>query len=356
MKTPGKKTKGRATPLNTPNRFERLVYSPLPIEIPADDDLPPVHTTFYRDTSRSILAKNDSPDVPFTYSLNPYRGCEHGCIYCYARPSHEYLGFSAGLDFETRIMVKPDAPELLEKTYRSKAWKPQVVTFSGNTDCYQPVERVLGLTRRCLEVSLRFRNPASIVTKNSLVLRDLDILREMARFRIVHVMVSITSLNPELITVMEPRAAAPARRLETIEQLARAGIPVGVNAAPIIPGLTDEEIPSILKAAAERGATHASSILVRLPGAVEPLFLDWLTRNFPERREKILNRIRDTRGGALSDSRFHSRMTGEGEIARTIGSLFELHAQRYGLNCGWHPLATDAFRRPSAHQGDLFER
>lgn len=355
MTTPRRKTGGRATPLNTPNRFERLAYAPLPIEIPAEDHRPPVRTTFYRDTSRSILARNDSPDVPFTCSLNPYRGCEHGCIYCYARPSHEYLGFSAGLDFETRIMVKLDAPELLEKTFRSKTWKPQVVAFSGNTDCYQPVERVLGLTRRCLEVSLRFRNPASIVTKNSLVLRDLDVLREMARFRIVHVMVSITSLNPELIRVMEPRATAPAQRLETIEELARAGIPVGVNAAPIIPGLTDEEIPSILKAAAERGASHAGSILVRLPGAVKPLFLDWLARNFPERKEKILNRIRDTRRGTLTDSRFHSRMTGEGEIARTIESLFELHAKRYGLECRWHALSTDAFRRPPALQGDLFD-
>lgn len=352
MTTPRRQTAGRATPLNTPNRFERLAYTPITIDLPPDDERPPVRTTFYRDTSRTILARNDSPDVPFTYSLNPYRGCEHGCIYCYARPSHEYLGFSAGLDFETRIMVKLDAPRLLEETFRRKTWKPQVVAFSGNTDCYQPVERSLGLTRRCLEVSLQYRNPASIVTKNVLVLRDLDVLRAMARLNIVHVMMSVTTLNPDLARVMEPRASAPARRLDAIEELSQAGIPVGVNAAPLIPGLTDEELPSILKAAADRGATHAGYILVRLPGAVRPLFLDWLRRNFPERTEKILNRIRDTRSGALSDARFNSRISGEGEIARTIQALFDLHARRYHLDSRWHPLSADAFRRP---RGDLFD-
>ncbi len=355
MNNPRRKPAGRATPLNTPNRFERNSYVPLSIDLPPDDIHPAVRTSFFHDSSRTILAKNDSPDVPFTYSINPYRGCEHGCIYCYARPSHEYLGFSAGLDFETKIMVKLDAPGLLERTFRTKTWKPQVVAFSGNTDCYQPVERILRLSRQCLEVSLRYRNPASIVTKNALVLRDLDLLREMARFNIVHVMVSITSLDPDLIRIMEPRASAPERRLETIEELARAGIPVGVNAAPLIPGLTDEELPSILKAAAERGAPHAGYILVRLPGAVRTLFLDWLRRNLPERRQKILNRIRDTRSGKLTDSRFETRISGEGEIARTIQSLFDLHVSRLHLESSWQTLTTDAFRRPGESQGDLFE-
>ncbi len=350
-----RKPGGRATSLNTPNRFEHRTYTPLPIEVTQEARQSPVPTTFYRDASRTILARNDSPDVPFTFSINPYRGCEHGCIYCYARPSHEYLGFSAGLDFETRIMVKLNAPRLLEQTFLRQSWKPQVVAFSGNTDCYQPVERSLGLTRECLEVSLRFRNPATIVTKSALVLRDLDLLREMAGWKIVHVMISITSLNPGLIRIMEPRASAPALRLDAIEELARAGVPVGVNAAPIIPGLTDEEIPSILKAAADRGATNAGYILVRLPGAVKPLFLDWVRRNFPEREKRILNRIRDTRHGELSDARFGSRVTGEGEIARTIGSLFALHAERYHLKTRWCDLTTDAFRRPRGSQGDLFD-
>jgi DNA repair photolyase len=350
-----RKSVGRATTLNIPNRFAQHQYVPLEIDLPPEDTPPPAPTTFYLDTTRAILAKNDSPDIPFTYSINPYRGCEHGCIYCYARPSHEYLGFSAGLDFETKIMVKRDAPRLLEETFRKRTWKPQVVAFSGNTDCYQPVERTLQLTRRCLEVALRYRNPASIVTKNALVLRDVDVLKEMARFNIVHVMISITSMNPELIRVMEPRTSTPARRLEAIEELARAGIPVGVNAAPIIPGLTDEELPAILRAASEHGATSAGYILVRLPGAVQPLFLEWLHRNFPDRAHKILNRIRDTRSGDLSDPRFGTRITGEGEIARSIKALFDLHVNRYHLEPRMCGLTTEAFRRPSSTQDNLFD-
>jgi DNA repair photolyase len=350
------RTRGaRATTRNIPNRFERLAYVPLPIDLPPDDELPPAQTTFFRDTSRTILAKNDSPDLPFTYSINPYRGCEHGCIYCYARPSHEYLGFSAGLDFETKIMVKPDAPRLLEQAFRKRNWKPQIVVFSGNTDCYQPMERQLGLTRQCLEVFLRFRNPAALVTKNALVLRDSDVLREMAALNLVHVMISITSLKPELLRVMEPRASTPARRLDALENLARAGIPVGVNVAPIIPGLTDEELPAILKAAADRGATTAGYILVRLPGAVQPLFLDWLHRHFPDRAQKVVNRLRDTRDGRLTDARFGSRIFGQGEIARTIQSLFDLHVSRYHLEPRWCGLTSDRFRTPSDSQGNLFE-
>jgi DNA repair photolyase len=314
-----------------------------------------VPTIYYRDASRSILSKNDSPDIPFTFSINPYRGCEHGCIYCYARPSHEYLGFSAGLDFESKIMVKMDAPWLLDQAFRRRSWIPQTVALSGNTDCYQPVERHLQLTRQCLEVFLRYRNPTSIVTKNALVVRDLDILQEMAEHNIVHVMMSVTSLDPDLIRRMEPRTTTPSRRLEAVERLASRGIPVGVNAAPVIPGLTDEEIPAILKAAADHGATSAGYTLVRLPGSVEPLFFDWLKREFPERARKIRSRIGETRRGRATDSRFGTRMSGEGEIARTIQSLFDLHATKYHLQnrvCG---MSIDGFRNPIPAQPDLFE-
>jgi DNA repair photolyase len=346
--------RGRGAGHNTPNRFERLHVEPLDIELAPDDFPPLLQTTFYRDSSHSILARNDSPDLPFTYSINPYRGCEHGCVYCYARPSHEYLGFSAGLDFESRIMVKLEAPRLLEETFRKKNWEPQMVAFSGNTDCYQPVERQLRLTRQCLEVFLKFRNPVGIVTKNAMITRDIDLLKAMARHNLVHVMISITSLNPQLIRRMEPRTSSPDTRLAAIAQLAQEGIPVGVNAAPIIPGLTDEEIPAILHAAAERGAASAGFILLRLPGAVKPLFLEWVRREFPDRASKILNRIRDTRSGDMSDPRFGSRMTGEGKIAQAIEDLFALHAARLNLETRWCGISTEAFSRPGEGQMNLF--
>lgn len=348
------KKKGRAAGFNTPNRFEKTQLVPLEIDIATDEGAPPIPTIFYRDSSRSILARNDSPDLPFQYSINPYRGCEHGCIYCYARPSHEYLGFSAGLDFETKIMVKMEAASLLHKVLESKHWVPQMVAFSGNTDCYQPVERKLALTRACLEVFLQFRNPVGLITKNSLILRDRDILRDMAGFNLIHVMVSITTLDPELARKMEPRTSSPVNRLKTIESLAKAGIPVGVNAAPIIPGLTDEEIPAILKSAVEHGATSAGYILLRLPGAVEPLFLDWVRREFPNRAGKIINRIQDARHGRMSDARYGTRLKGEGQIAQAISRLFTLHAQRHGLSKRWSGLSTDHFRRSGPLRLEMF--
>lgn len=345
--------KGRGASFNPPNRFESRHVEPLDIDLTYEDAAPSVRTMFYRDTSRTILAKNDSPDLPFTYSINPYRGCEHGCIYCYARPSHEYLGFSAGLDFESKIMVKLDAAALLEEELRTKSWQPQMVAFSGNTDCYQPVERKLQLTRQCLEVFLRYRNPVGVITKNALVLRDLDIFQEMARFNLVHIMISITSLDEELIRKMEPRTSTAEKRLSTIETLARSGIPVGVNVAPVIPGLTDEELPAILKAAAEHGAQSAGYILLRLPGAVKNLFVRWLERELPLRAGKVLHRIRETRHGELSDARFGSRLKGEGEIAEAIRKLFALNAQRYHLNKRWSGLSTEHFRKDEG-QLDLF--
>jgi DNA repair photolyase len=343
--------KGRSSTINPPNRFETRSYEPLEVE-QDDADRPGVPTSFYRDTSRSILSRNDSPDVPFTYSINPYRGCEHGCIYCYARPSHEYLGFSAGLDFESKIMVKMDAPSLLEKELLSKKWVPQNIAFSGNTDCYQPIERKLGLTRSCLNVCKRLRNPVGVITKNSLVLRDIDILREMAAMNLVHVFLSITTLDAELARVMEPRTASPSNRLDAVKSLAEAGIPVGVMIAPVIPGLTDEEIPAILREAAARGARNAGYVLLRLPGAVKELFLGWLEKNLPERSTKIINRIQDT--SALSDPAFGKRMRGEGPIAETIRSLFSVHRKKYGLDAEWEPLSTELFRRTEPEQLDLF--
>ena len=347
--------KGRGAQENTPNRFARHHLEPIDIELPPDDELPPVRTQYFRDTSRTILARNDSPDISFTYSLNPYRGCEHGCIYCYARPSHEYLGFSAGLDFESRIMVKPDAAKLLRETLAARSWIPQMVALSGNTDCYQPVERTLELTRACLEVFLDFRNPVGIVTKNGMILRDIDLLRELNAHGAVRVMMSITTLDPDLCRKLEPRASTISKRLEAIRTFADAGIPVGVNASPIIPGLTDEELPAILEAAAGHGATWAGYTLVRLPGAVRPLFTDWLKRELPGKGGRILHRIRETRSGDLDDDRFGTRMRGTGEVARTIQALFDVHAAKYHLDRGWESLSADDFRRPGNPQLGLFD-
>jgi DNA repair photolyase len=334
--------KGRGASFNPPNRFERLHVEAIEGEW---EDSRSVKTEFLIDTSRSILAKNDSPDLDFTYSINPYRGCEHGCAYCYARPSHEYLGFSAGLDFESKILVKPDAPELLERTFQRKSWEPQVVAFSGNTDPYQPVERRLQLTCRCLEIFLKYRNPVQIVTKNFLITRDLDILQQLASLNLVHVLISITSLDPELVRVMEPRTSVPLKRLEAVQTLADAHIPVGVNAAPIIPGLNDEELPSILQEVAARGGVNAAYTLVRLPGAVKDLFLDWLRRELPERESKIINRLREVHRGRLSDSRFGTRMLGEGKVAESIEDLFRLTCRKYHLNKKTVALSTEYFLR-----------
>ncbi len=286
---------GRGASANPANRFETLALEP-DLEDLADEDRPKLATKYYRDFSRTIIAHNDSPDVGFDSSVNPYRGCEHGCIYCYARPTHEYLGFSAGLDFESRIMVKEDAPELLAAELAKPKWKPQVIAMSGVTDPYQPVERRLQITRRCLEVLARFRNPVGIITKNALVTRDLDLLGELAAHQAAAVNISVTSLDPKLQRILEPRTSTPRARLDAIAQVRAAGIPVGVMTAPIIPGLTDHEVPAILEAAAEAGAQWAGYTVVRLPYAVAPLFERWLEEHFPERKEKVLGRIRHLRG------------------------------------------------------------
>ena len=341
--------KGRGATDNPANRFERLHVVSSPGGGPSSPE-----TIYYRDASRTVLARNDSPDVGFDVSINPYRGCEHGCIYCYARPTHEYLGFSAGLDFESRIMVKEDAAELLRARLMSPRWRPEPIAMSGVTDPYQPVERKLKITRSCLEVLAEFRNPVTIITKNHLVTRDVDLLGGLADHDAAAVALSVTTLRPELQRVMEPRTATPSRRLDAIRALARAGVPVRVMVAPVIPGLTDEEIPAILDAAAEAGASNASYIMMRLPHGVKELFADWLEARFPDRKDRVLNRVREVRAGRLNDSRFGARMRGEGVYANHIRQLFETARRRAGLDGESVPLSTAAFRRPPADQLDIF--
>ena len=314
---------------NPPNRFEKIHLERDEDWNPEEDPLP--RTQFLKDASKTIIAYNDSPDIGFEASVNPYRGCEHGCIYCYARPFHEYLGFSSGLDFESKIMVKENAPKLLREELSSPKWKPQVIAMSGVTDCYQPIERKLKLTRGCLEVLAEFRNPVGIITKNFLVTRDIDFLSELARHNAVAVYISITTLDSELRKVMEPRTSPPAARLEAIRRLAQAGIHVGVLMAPIIPGLTDHEILAVLEAAANAGAKSAGHVTLRLPHAVAPLFEQWLQTHFPDRKEKVLNRLRTMRGGKLYDSQFGKRMRGEGIFADQIDQLFEVARRKAGI-------------------------
>lgn len=318
----------------------------------------PARTVFYRDDTQSMITYNDSPDIPFRAGASPYRGCEHGCAYCYARPFHEYLGFSAGLDFETKIMVKERAPELLRAELSKKSWKPQPIAMSGITDVYQPIERRLGLTRRCLEVFAEFRQPVGIVTKNHLITRDIDLLRELAKWNAVSIAISVTSLDPELAKVLEPRASRPQRRLAAIAELSAAGIPVRVLTAPIIPGLNDHEIPALLDAAAQAGAHGAGYTIVRLPHAVAPLFEAWLERHVPGQKDKILGRIREMRGGKLYNAKFGARMRGEGPLAEQIKALFMFAKRQAGLDesrlMDESELSTAAFRVPTA-QLSLFD-
>jgi DNA repair photolyase len=359
--------KGRGAVENPANRFERLHVEIDPDAhaggAAADPDHPPssedaarLPTVLLRDTSRSLITHNDSPDVGFSHSLNPYRGCEHGCIYCYARPTHEYLGFSAGLDFESRILVKEDAPRLLQAELAAPSWRPETLVMSGVTDPYQPVERRLGIARGCLEVLAASRHPVAVITKNELVTRDLDLLVELARHQAARVMLSITTLDGELARCMEPRASHPRDRLEAVTRLAAAGVPVGVMVAPIVPAITDHEIPAILEAAAAAGARAAGYTVMRLPGAVAGLFETWLGRHFPERREKVLNRIRDLRGGRLNDPRFGSRMHGEGIFAQQIRALFESARRRHGLDQPLAELSASAFRRPAKPAGPAHQQ
>jgi DNA repair photolyase len=311
-------------------------------------------TEYLPDRSRSIVTENDSPDVPFRYSINPYKGCSHGCSYCYARPTHEYLGLNAGLDFETKIFVKEDAPALFREFLSRDRWQPEPIAFSGNTDCYQPAERRFRLTRQCLEVAEEFQQPIGIVTKNALILRDLDVLSRLAAQDLVHVSLSLTTLDAALVRSMEPRTSTPAARLRAITALRAAGVPVRVLAAPIIPGLNDTEIPAILDAARAAGAQHAGFTLLRLPLTVAPVFLEWLARAQPGRAEKIEHRLRGMRQGKLNSVEFGQRMTGSGAIAQQIAGLFHLFARKHGLDRDLPPYDCTRFRRPKPESGQLW--
>lgn len=383
MPTPA--PKGRGTGLNPPNRFEDLHLAVLTAEgeelsrepmalapslIPLGDDLdqhtqaptgdapgeadhgpenpddsvPSINTRVYADTSRTVINPVNSPDLSFSWTVNPYRGCEHGCIYCYARPGHEYLSLSCGIDFETRIFAKTDAPALLRQELRHRRWRGEPIVMSGVTDPYQPVERRLRITRGCLEVFLAHRQPVSIITKNRLVLRDLDLLSQLAAFNAVRCAVSLTTLDPRLAAVMEPRASSPASRLSAIRALAQAGIPVTVMTAPIIPRINDHEIPSLLEAAKEAGATSAGYILLRLPHQLRGLFTQWLERHFPQRAAHVASLLRSAHGGDLYSADFFSRQRGTGAFAANIGALFRLHARRLGLDQPRPSMNRDAFR------------
>jgi DNA repair photolyase len=349
--------KGRGSQINPPNRFEAVHHDDDFEQLAEDDEylqsLRSVPTEYIADNSKSIVSQNDSPDIPFRYSVNAYRGCAHGCVYCYARPTHEYLGLNAGLDFETKIFVKERAPELFRDWLGRDNYEPEVVVFSGVTDCYQPAERHYRLTRRCLEVALEARQPIGIITKNALVTRDLDILQEMAKLEIVSVSLSVTTLDAKLARTMEPRTSTPSARLRTIKELRQAGVPAAVMVSPVIPGLNDSEVPAILQAAAEAGACSASYILLRLPLTVRPVFLDWLERTQPLKKDRIESRIRSTRDGNLTDSKFGKRMRGTGEIAGQINQTFKLFAKRYGLDQRLPPLDVTKFHPPPTRSGQM---
>ncbi len=311
-----------------------------------DEALPPMATTVGTDASRTVIARNTSPDLPFDRSINPYRGCEHGCVYCFARPTHAWLGLSPGLDFETKLFAKPDAPRLLEIELAKPSYRPATIALGTNTDPYQPIERRLEITRGILEVLLRARHPVAIVTKSQLVLRDLDLLGALAAAQLVQVMVSVTTLDPVLARRMEPRATAPARRIETIRALNRAGVPASVMTAPMIPGLNDDELETILEAAADAGAHTANYVLLRLPLEIKHLFLEWLAAHYPERKSRVISLLREARGGKLYDSAWGTRMKGRGVHAELLARRFALACKRLHLEkTGWE-LDNNAFRRP----------
>lgn len=338
--------KGRGAQINTPNRFLEHQFSREEIHGVDDWETPEIKTKFYKENARNIANKVTSPDLNMLYSVNPYQGCEHGCIYCYARNSHEYWGLSAGQDFESKIIIKENAAELLRSTFLKPSWTGETISISGNTDCYQPIERKLKITRAILQLCLECKNPVGIITKNALVLRDLDILQEMARQHLVRVFISITSDDDALRLSLEPRTSTYKSRFKTLESLAQKGIPCGVMNAPIIPGLTDQHSPAVLQKAADAGALQASYTMVRLNGAVGPIFKDWLEQTFPDKAQKVLNHIAALHGGQINDSRFGTRMKGEGQFAELFSQQFKMLCRKYGLNQEKIELDSSRFRRP----------
>jgi len=344
--------RGRGAALNPKGRFEKLAVEAVPegAESADDDTRPPGRrpTQVQAEKPRHIISRNDSPDIPYDFSINPYRGCEHGCIYCYARPSHAYMGLSAGLDFETRLFARPEAAALLRRELAQPSYRPHLIVLGSNTDPYQPVEKRYGITRSVLETLFAARHPVRIITKSALVLRDSDILAAMARERLAHVAFSITSLDNRLARRLEPRAAAPARRLQAMRQLAGLDVPVSLMLAPVIPALNDHEIENIVRAAADAGAITADYTLLRLPYEVAPLFKDWLLRHYPDKYRRIIGQLRLLRGGKDNDARPHSRMRGQGVPAALLARRFQLATARYGLNRQKIHLTRCLFRVPPA--------
>jgi DNA repair photolyase len=348
--------RGRGTLSNTSGRFEPLSRVAFDDGWQGLDELPPFKTDVTVDSTRKIITHNESPDISFDRSINPYRGCEHGCVYCFARPTHAYLGLSPGLDFESKLFMKPNAPELLERELSAPGYVPKVIAIGTNTDPYQPIERRYKIMRGILEVLDRAGHPVGIVTKSTLVLRDLDILARMAQRDLVKVAISVTTLDPKLARVMEPRAATPPRRLDALRQLVKAGIPASAMVAPVIPAINDAEIERILEAVAATGVRNAGYVLLRLPLEIRDLFSEWLKENFPDRHDHVFKLVRDTRGGKDYDSTWGKRMTGAGPVAWMIGRRFELACERLGFNTAKRKVTTEHFRppRPAAEQLALF--
>jgi len=338
--------RGRGSRLNMPGRYERHGTALFDDGWQTLEELPPLKTTVFEETPKKIITTNDSPDISFRQSINPYRGCEHGCSYCYARPTHAYMGLSPGLDFESKLFAKTNAAELLRAELSNPHYVPMTIALGANTDPYQPIEREYRITRQILEVLSEYNHPVGIVTKSALVLRDLDILEDMAKRNLVKVAVSVTTLDPKLARAMEPRAATPTRRLGAIEALSKAGIPTVVMSAPIIPGLNDSEIENILKAGHAAGSREAGYVVLRLPLEVKDIFREWLTTNLPDRAARVMSLIRQMRQGKENDSTFGRRFTGTGPYAWSIGRRFEMAAQRLGYNRSRLQLSTEAFRRP----------
>ncbi|WP_266205853.1 PA0069 family radical SAM protein [Pontibacter kalidii] len=346
--------KGRGAQYNPNNPYLRQEYVAEHVEGLDEPMLGNSKTEFLPEFPKKVVNKVESPDVGLGYSLNPYQGCEHGCVYCYARNSHQYWGYGAGLDFERKIIIKENAPEVLARQLESPNWQIMPIMLAGNTDCYQPIEAKKQLTRRILEVLLQYRHPVSIITKNALILRDLDLLQELNKYDLVHVSISITTLDEKLRQKLEPRTASAAKRLEVVRRLSSTGIPVNVMTAPIIPGLNDSEIPALVKAAAEAGASNAAYTLVRLNGSIGPIFEDWIQQAFPDKAQKVLSQIADSHGGQLNDSRFGVRMRGEGKFAELISRLFRVSRQKYMAGRSMKPYNYDHFCQRKGKQLGLF--
>lgn len=342
--------KGKGAQINVPNKFSALSLSTDSYD-GLDEELmfEKPKTEIFHETPKKIISTNNSPDIGLSASINPYQGCEHGCVYCYARNSHEYWGYSAGLDFETKIVVKPEASQLMEREFLKPSWKPRTIMLSGNTDCYQPLEKKFEITRKLLQVFNKYQNPVGIITKNALVTRDMDILKELSKSNLVHVIFSITSLDEKLRQKLEPRTASAIKKLKAMETLAESGIPVGVMNAPIIPGLNHHETPEILRLSAEAGAQFASYTVVRLNGQIAKIFHDWLEKAYAERADKVWHQIQELHGGNVNDSEYGRRIKGEGRIAEAIRNLFEISKRKYFGDRAMPPLETSHFRRGGSY-------